>query len=135
MKQEGRHIDFYASQADQRLGGNRRAQWMSRNALKRLRAPVGATVMSASEVGHMTLFLSDGIEGLATAKRIDAKVDQLPGLHGLDLLQREVRRVATAVVFDLRGAQVNRRAAPATGTSQRHLHDRTDGADGHADDA
>ncbi len=135
MKQEGRHIDFYASQADQRLEGNRRAQWMTRNALKRLWAPVGTTVMPASEVGHMTRFLFDGTEGLAAAKRIDAKVDQLPGLHGLDLLQREVRRIATAVVFDLHEAQVNRRAAPATGTSQGHPHDRTDGAEGHADAA
>jgi len=35
MKQEGRHIDFYAAQATKRLSNNRRAQWLTRQALSR----------------------------------------------------------------------------------------------------
>jgi rubrerythrin len=45
MKQEGRHIDFYAAQASRRLDGNRRAQWLTRQALTRFWAPVGSDVM------------------------------------------------------------------------------------------
>jgi hypothetical protein len=45
MKQEGRHIDFYASEAARRLGGDRRARRLTRFALAHLWHPVGAGVM------------------------------------------------------------------------------------------
>ena len=44
MKQEGRHIDFYASQATKRLDGNRRAQKVTRWALQQFWTPVGAGI-------------------------------------------------------------------------------------------
>ncbi len=69
MRQEGRHIDFYAAQAKSRLADSRTAQRLTRAALRRLWAPVGSGVMPTDEtrflVGH--LFSDDG--GLATAKR------------------------------------------------------------------
>jgi hypothetical protein len=90
MRQEGRHIDFYASEAERRLAGDRRAQRMTRLALRRFWAPVGSTVMPASEVDFLVDYLFDGQEGQAMAARIDRRVDRLPGLHGLALLEQAV---------------------------------------------
>jgi hypothetical protein len=94
MRQEGRHIDFYAAQAKSRLADSRAAQRLTRAALRRLWAPVGSGVMPTGEtrflVGH--LFADD--TGLATAQRIDRQVDRLPGLAGLHLVERSVAELA-----------------------------------------
>jgi hypothetical protein len=86
MRQEGRHIDFYAAQARQRLAADGRARRLTRFALRRLWAPVGSTVMPADEVGFLVRYLFAGVEGGAVAARIDRRVDHLPGLAGLDLI-------------------------------------------------
>jgi hypothetical protein len=86
MKQEGRHIDFYAAQAAKRLAGNRRAQWLTRQALKRFWAPVGSDVMPKPEVHHLISYLFHGEGGGAMADRIDRRSDTLPGLSGLGLI-------------------------------------------------
>jgi len=94
MRQEGRHIDFYAGQAKSRLGDSRAAQRLTRAALGRLWAPVGSGVMPGDEtrflVGH--LFADD--TGLATARRIDRQIDRLPGLAGLHLVATSVAELA-----------------------------------------
>lgn len=90
MRQEGRHIDFYSSQAHRRLSDNRRAQRLTRLALSRLWSPVGSGVMPASETSHLASYLMSGPDGLATAQRIDRRVDRMPGLAGLGLLERSV---------------------------------------------
>lgn len=87
MKQEGRHIDFYSTQAKQRLAVSRRAQRLTRIALRRFWAPVGSTVMPAQETRFLARHLLGGEEGLAVARRIDRRVDRLPGLAGLGLLE------------------------------------------------
>ena len=86
MRQEGRHIDFYASQAERRLADDRRAQRLTRWALRRLWAPVGSDVMPATEVRHLISFLFGGSEGRTVAERIDRRIDRLPGLAGLSLI-------------------------------------------------
>lgn len=86
MKQEGRHIDFYASQAQRRLAESRRAQRVTRFALRHLWSPVGAGVMPASEVRFLVDHLLSGADGRAAAERIDRRVHRLPGLAGLGLL-------------------------------------------------
>ncbi len=86
MRQEGRHIDYYATQASKRLNGNRRAQWLTRQALKRFWAPVGSDVMPEAEVRHLISFLFGGNDGLAMVDRIDRRIDNLPGLAGLGLV-------------------------------------------------
>jgi hypothetical protein len=88
MRQEGRHIDFYAAQASQRLAGNRRAQWLTRLALSRFWAPVGSDVMPEREVRHLISFLFGGDDGAAMTARIDRRIDSLPGLAGLRLVGR-----------------------------------------------
>jgi hypothetical protein len=96
MRQEGRHIAFYAAEAERRLSGSRRARQLCRAALRRLWRPVGAGVMPRSEVAFMVreLFGDDG--GRAIAQRIDQRIDGLPGLDGLRLVERAVDRYAAA---------------------------------------
>jgi hypothetical protein len=99
MRQEGRHIDFYAAQAARRLDGNRRAQWLTRLALKRLWAPVGSDVMPEPEVRHLISHLFGGADGAAMAARIDRRIDNLPGLAGLHLV-RDARASMTGELGD-----------------------------------
>lgn len=90
MKQEGRHIDFYASEAVRRLSDNPRAQRLTRFALKRFWRPVGSGVMPNQEVGFLVRYLFAGKTGAQTAARIDRRIDRLPGQEGLQLLARAV---------------------------------------------
>ena len=106
MRQEGRHIDFYAAQATKRLVGNRRAQWLTRQALTRFWAPVGSDVMPENEVRHLISFLFGGADGAAMAARIDRRIDNLPGLGGLGLVAK-ARALATAELGHDRGERFN----------------------------
>lgn len=91
MKQEGRHIEFYAAQADRNLRSSAFARRLTRSVLKHMWDPVGANVMPAEELRHLTRYLFGGEAGLAAARRIDGQVDRLPGLSGLSLLEKAVR--------------------------------------------
>ena len=88
MKQEGRHIDFYAAQASKRLSASRGAQWLTRQALTRFWAPVGSDLMPSPEVHHLISFLFGGEHGAAMTARIDRRIDGLPGLSGLGLVAK-----------------------------------------------
>jgi hypothetical protein len=91
MRQEGRHIDFYASQAERRLASSRSARRLTRFALRRFWSPVGSGVMPAEETRHLARYLMSGEDGLAVARRIDRRIDRLPGLAGLGLLEGSIR--------------------------------------------
>jgi hypothetical protein len=86
MKQEGRHIDFYSTEASGRLANSRTAQRVTRWALKRFWAPVGSGVVEDEEVDFLRTYLFGDSDGLTMAERIDRRVDRLPGLDGLHLL-------------------------------------------------
>jgi hypothetical protein len=90
MKQEGRHIDFYAAQARSRLADSRWAQRLTRWALRHFWAPVGSGVVPDREVEFLRSYLFGDDEGRAVADRIDRRVDRLPGLDGLNLVRRAV---------------------------------------------
>jgi hypothetical protein len=98
MRQEGRHIDFYASQAESRLAGSARARRLTRFALRKLWAPVGSGVMPAAETRHLATHLFGDEVGMNAARRIDRRIDRLPGLAGLGLLEASVRELAGANV-------------------------------------
>ncbi len=98
MKQEGGHIDFYASEAGRRLADNPRAQKMTRFALKHLWRPVGSGVMPKPEVGFLVNYLFDGEAGESVAARIDRRVDRLPGQGDLHLLSTAVSKLSAAAV-------------------------------------
>ena len=96
MRQEGRHIDFYASEAKRRLAESLRAQRITRYALRKYWKPVGASVMPAPELGHLTRYLFNNDDGREVAARVDRHVDRLPGLAGLHLLGSSVEKYAAA---------------------------------------
>lgn len=91
-KQEGRHIDFYVSEAAQRLSASTAAQRITRVALARRWAPVGSGIMPKEETDHVVRHLFAGAEGLDIARRIDRRIDRLPGLAGLGLIEGARRR-------------------------------------------
>jgi len=94
MKQEGRHIDFYASRARDRLAASNAARRLTRRALRRFWTPVGAGLMPREEVAYVASYLFDDPEGRATVARIDRHIDRLPGLEGLHLMDGARERLA-----------------------------------------
>ncbi len=94
MRQEGRHIDFYAAQARSRLADSRAAQRLTRWALRHFWAPVGNGVISDQEVDFLRSYLFGDDDGRSVADRIDRRVDRLPGLEGLGLLRGAVSAAA-----------------------------------------
>jgi hypothetical protein len=96
MKQEGRHIDFYASQGRERLERSPKAQRITRWALKRLWKPVGHGVRPDEETQWLVRYLFEGEQGKVAAERIDRNVDRLPGLDGLHLIRGVVERYGAA---------------------------------------
>jgi hypothetical protein len=91
-KQETRHVAFYNSQARSRLERSTKAQRIARFALKKAWGIVGSTVMPVPEVRHMLGHLYSGPGGLAEVRRVDAKIDSLPGQHGLRLVERQLTK-------------------------------------------
>jgi hypothetical protein len=96
-RQEGRHIDFYASRARRLLEPSRSARRVTRGALERFWKPVGSGVLPPPEVDHLVshLFFSDA-EGRSALERIDRCIDSLPGLADLGLIARHSRRFELA---------------------------------------
>jgi hypothetical protein len=95
-KQEGRHIDFYMSQAERRLTGSRGAQRITRYALQRRWRPVGSGVMPAGETCHLVTHLFGDAEGAAAVERIDRRIASLPGLDGLAVVSAARRQMLNA---------------------------------------
>lgn len=95
-KQEGRHIDFYQSQAARRLERSAGARRVTRYALARHWRPVGSGVMPAPDTCHLIGHLFGGGEGLATAERIDRRIASLPGMDGLTIVADARRRQLVA---------------------------------------
>jgi rubrerythrin len=100
MKQEGRHIDFYASQAQQRLESDPAAQRVVRRSLQTFWRPVGSGVMPKTEVRFLARYLFSGPAGLAAAQRVDRQIDRIPGLSGLRLVERVVLRAMNGMPQD-----------------------------------
>ncbi len=96
MKQEGTHIDFYATEATRRLGDSTRAQHLTRFALAHWWRPVGSGVMPRREVNFLVRYLFDSEKGGQVLERIDRRVDRLPGQGDLHLLKGAVSRLAAA---------------------------------------
>jgi hypothetical protein len=96
MKQEGRHIDFYGSEASKRLAESAKARRVTRFALKHFWAPVGTGVMPDAECRFLVSHLFGGDDGRIVAERIDRRIDRLPGLDGLALAATARTKYAAA---------------------------------------
>lgn len=92
MKQEGRHIDYYRTRSVALLAEPGAARTV-RLFLRTVWSPVGAKVMPVEDTRHLvrTLFGEDGRDVVA---RIDRRIDALPGLEGLSLMDRALARYA-----------------------------------------
>jgi hypothetical protein len=97
MRQEGRHADFYARQAERRLRDDALARWLTRTALRRWWGPVGSTLLPRHEVAFLAGHLFTGREGRAMTERIDRRLDQLPGLSGLRLTTAAAERLTSGL--------------------------------------
>jgi hypothetical protein len=97
MRQEGNHIAFYATEAGDRLADHPRARRVVRWALRRLWRPVGAGVMPRSEVAFLVRTLFGDPAGHDMAARIDRRIDRLPGLADLRLVEGAIDRYTGAV--------------------------------------
>lgn len=96
MRQEGRHIDFYATQASARLADDPRARRLTRFALRRLWKPVGTDLIGPAESRHLITTLFGDDEGRGVLARIDRRIDRLPGLAGLGLVEGAAVRTIAA---------------------------------------
>ncbi len=90
MRQEGRHIDFYATESARRLGASRAARRLTRFALSHYWGPVGSGVMPKAEIRFLATHLFGDEQGRQAARRVDRQIDRLPGLQGLHLLDGAV---------------------------------------------
>ncbi|MGH9063387.1 MAG: ferritin-like domain-containing protein [Acidimicrobiales bacterium] len=88
MRQEGRHIDYYLTQARARLVASASARRTTRAAIHRVWRPVGSTAMPGPETRHLVRTLFGGDEGRSMIERIDRRIDGLPGLAGLQPVSR-----------------------------------------------
>jgi hypothetical protein len=95
MRQEGRHIDYYLTQARRLLEKAPAARRATRRMLRTAWSPVGAGVMPAAETGHVIRTLFGDESGRTIAARIDRRIDALPGLDGLGLMDRSLHRYAS----------------------------------------
>lgn len=92
QKQETRHLAFYASQAKDRLERSAKARALTRFAMKAFWGPVGSTIQPKRETAFVLNYLMGGPEGNKHIERIDRKMDEMPGLAGLDLVRKAVAK-------------------------------------------
>jgi hypothetical protein len=92
QRQESRHIAFYATEARERLAASPRARRLVRFALDKLWAPVGSGVVPKEETAFLVQYLLCGEGGDAWVAKLDQRLERLPGMEGLGLVRREVKR-------------------------------------------
>ncbi|GLI01243.1 hypothetical protein [Phytohabitans aurantiacus] len=97
QQQESRHLAFYMTEARERLERSRRAQRITRFALKRFWAPVGSTITTKAETQFILRYLFQGGAGSRMVRMLDQKVDKLPGQEGLSLVSKSVAKFGVSV--------------------------------------
>ncbi|HXP33679.1 MAG TPA: hypothetical protein VN820_06645 [Acidimicrobiales bacterium] len=122
MRQEGRHIDFYALGARRRLADSATARRITRFALRRYWAPVGAGVMPDPEVQFLVNHLFGDAAGRAGVQRIDRLVGRLPGLEGLHLVESALDDLTAAAPHDLAARAAQRQSAQENQQEKEQRH-------------
>lgn len=103
MRQEGRHAGFYSAWARELLEDDARSRWITKQFLIRQWDIVGNGDVPRSETAFAGAYLFGGDEGNALIERVEARIDALPGLAGLNLVRTAIRN-ATAEVLETEGA-------------------------------
>ncbi|MDP9325787.1 MAG: ferritin-like domain-containing protein [Candidatus Dormibacteraeota bacterium] len=92
IKQEQTHYAFYRSQAEKLLRESAAARGATRwFLLKRFKA-VGEGTKTVDEVNKLAMDLFSGPDGRRAVRDIDAQIEQLPGLHGVGVMERVLDR-------------------------------------------
>jgi hypothetical protein len=86
-KDERRHFSFYYNKARLQLQ-SRNAQRLTSFIIRHFWLPVGGGVKPDSEVDWILSFILGDPQGADIARRIDATIAKLPGLHWFDRLSR-----------------------------------------------
>ena len=89
-----RHLVFVEKDATDRLSRSKRARSLARRTLSRLDWPIGARDLRPDA----TAAFFDHVIDAPTASELDARIDRLPGLAGLDVITQARRRAATGGV-------------------------------------
>lgn len=97
QRQESRHLAFYASQAKERLERSKRARSLARWVTERFWQPVGSTIQPVEETRFVLRHLLGDDAGAEAVRKIDEKVHKLPGMAGLNLVQRGVANFGAGV--------------------------------------
>jgi hypothetical protein len=95
VREESRHFGFYYAQARRRLARPRTAA-IARTLVARFWAPVGSGVRPPAEVRRLAATLFAGAEGREAARRVDRRIQALPGLAELPLLEAWLARSPSA---------------------------------------
>ena len=82
-EQESRHVAIHAAQARRHPGSSRKAQHLTRFALRKFWAPVGSGVTDPGEVDHVMGKLFGGEDNAHELDRRDHNMARLPGMDGL----------------------------------------------------
>ncbi|MFT4123526.1 MAG: ferritin-like domain-containing protein [Microbacteriaceae bacterium] len=103
-QQETRHVAFYTTQARTRLERSRKAQVITRFALAKAWGPVGSTISTDEEIAHVFGHLFRGPEGLAEVRKLDEKIAGMPGMAGLTIVERAMRKYGVPMDGEQRAA-------------------------------
>ena len=79
-----RQLEFFEAQSRDRLAASARTQNVTRGQVRGTAWPIGA----AAEPGKETAFFYSELFEAADVAALDARIDTLPGLSGLDLVKR-----------------------------------------------
>ena len=94
--QESRHFAFYAMQAEWRLADSALARRVVRRMLTRAWTPVGIGdgYKPQGDFDRLLRHLAPGPEGIEAVRRMDGRVDRMPGLDGLGIYGRALAAAA-----------------------------------------
>jgi hypothetical protein len=93
-KQERMHYAFYRSQAESHLLRNAAARRATRWFVQKRMRIVGEGVKSTADVDQFAYTLFAGKDGRIAARHIDRTIAELPGLQGVNLMERMLDRAA-----------------------------------------
>lgn len=93
-RQERRHFSFYYHQAQDRLEGDRPAQWLVNLAMKRFWSLVGSGVAGDDNLGFISAHLFPDEPSIQQLEKAEAPIRALPGLEWFGRLTHDTRAKA-----------------------------------------